>query len=61
MPRQGRGAWLHPTEQCVAAAVKQRAFGRAFRVGVNGLDPVQLLTDVRLAIGASSHEQGESS
>ena len=61
MPRQGRGAWLHPSEQCVAAAVKQRAFGRAFHVGVDGLDPAQLLTDVGQAMGASSHEQGESS
>jgi uncharacterized protein len=60
MPRQGRGAWLHPRLQCVTAAVKKRAFGRAFRGGVDGPDAAQLLTDVRLAIGASSHEQGES-
>jgi uncharacterized protein len=61
MPRQGRGAWLHPSQQCVSAAVKQRAFGRAFRGGVDGLEPAQLLTDVCQAMGASSHEQGESS
>jgi hypothetical protein len=60
MPRQGRGAWLHPTPDCVNAAVKQRAFGRAFRGKVDGVDPVRLLSDVSVALGASSHEQGES-
>jgi predicted RNA-binding protein YlxR (DUF448 family) len=60
MPRQGRGAWLHARPECVTAAVKRRAFGRAFRGEVDGPDPVQLLADVRLAIGASSPEQGES-
>jgi predicted RNA-binding protein YlxR (DUF448 family) len=60
MPRQGRGAWLHPTAECLSAAVKQRAFGRAFRGKVDGLDPVRLLSEVSAALGASSHEQGES-
>jgi predicted RNA-binding protein YlxR (DUF448 family) len=27
----GRGASLHPNEACIAAAVRSRAFGRAFR------------------------------
>jgi predicted RNA-binding protein YlxR (DUF448 family) len=27
----GRGAWLHPRPECVRAAVKARAFSRAFR------------------------------
>jgi predicted RNA-binding protein YlxR (DUF448 family) len=57
--RQGRGAWLHPRPDCVNAAVKKRAFGRAFRGGVDGPDPAQLLTDLRMAIGALSQEQGE--
>jgi predicted RNA-binding protein YlxR (DUF448 family) len=60
MPRQGRGAWLHPALDCVGAAVKQRAFGRAFRGRVDGLDPVRLLGDMRVALGASAQEQGES-
>ena len=60
MPRQGRGAWLHPRPDCVNAAVKQRAFGRAFRGKVDGVDLVRLLSDVSVALGASSHEQGES-
>jgi predicted RNA-binding protein YlxR (DUF448 family) len=30
----GRGAWLHPRAECVRAAVKARAFARAFRQAV---------------------------
>jgi hypothetical protein len=44
----------------VGAAVKQRAFGRAFRGRVDGLDRVRLLGDMRVALGASAQEQGES-
>ena len=28
----GRGAWLHPTPECLDQAVRRRAFGRALRV-----------------------------
>jgi predicted RNA-binding protein YlxR (DUF448 family) len=28
----GRGAWIHPTQECMAAALRRRAFGRALRV-----------------------------
>ncbi|MCV0333355.1 MULTISPECIES: YlxR family protein [unclassified Microbacterium] len=28
----GRGAWVHPTAECMAAALRRRAFGRALRV-----------------------------
>ena len=28
----GRGAWVHPAQDCLATAVKRRAFGRALRV-----------------------------
>lgn len=28
----GRGAWVHPTQQCIDAALKRRAFARALRV-----------------------------
>ncbi|WP_409366052.1 YlxR family protein [Mycolicibacterium novocastrense] len=28
----GRGAWLHPTPQCLEAAIRRRAFGRALRI-----------------------------
>lgn len=29
----GRGAWVHPTEACIAAALTRKAFGRALRAG----------------------------
>jgi len=28
----GRGAWVHPTRECLDAAVRRRAFARALRV-----------------------------
>jgi len=28
----GRGAWVHPTPECMDAAVRRRAFARALRV-----------------------------
>jgi predicted RNA-binding protein YlxR (DUF448 family) len=28
----GRGAWLHPTPQCVHQAIRRRAFTRALRI-----------------------------
>ncbi|MDY6998263.1 MAG: YlxR family protein [Actinomycetota bacterium] len=28
----GRGAWLHPDPECLHAAVRRRAFGRALRI-----------------------------
>jgi predicted RNA-binding protein YlxR (DUF448 family) len=31
----GRGAWLHPRAECARAAVKARAFSRAFRKSVS--------------------------
>ena len=34
----GRGAWLHPTGDCLEQALRRRAFGRALRVGA-GPDP----------------------
>lgn len=27
----GRGAWVHPTQECIDAALKRRAFVRALR------------------------------
>ncbi|WP_168626736.1 MULTISPECIES: YlxR family protein [unclassified Cryobacterium] len=29
---QGRGAWVHPTRDCIETAIRRRAFGRALRV-----------------------------
>jgi predicted RNA-binding protein YlxR (DUF448 family) len=28
----GRGAWLHPGDRCLQAAIRRRAFGRALRI-----------------------------
>src|SRR6187402_2036135 len=28
----GRGAWLHPDQQCLHAAIRRRAFARALRI-----------------------------
>ncbi len=28
----GRGAWMHPTQDCMEAALRRRAFARALRV-----------------------------
>ena len=41
----GRGAWVHPTVQCVESSVKRRAFGRALRV-TSALETRQLRTVV---------------
>jgi predicted RNA-binding protein YlxR (DUF448 family) len=30
--RAGRGAWLHPDDRCLQAAVRRRAFVRALRI-----------------------------
>jgi uncharacterized protein len=38
----GRGAWVHPTSDCIDKAVARKAFGRALRiVGPFDTDPVQ--------------------
>lgn len=29
---RGRGAWLHPDERCLEAAIRRRAFTRALRI-----------------------------
>ena len=34
-PTGGRGAWLHPSADCARAAIKTRAFARAFRKTVS--------------------------
>ncbi|WP_411698323.1 YlxR family protein [Conyzicola sp.] len=49
----GRGAWVHPTVQCVETSMKRKAFGRAFRSSVT-VDTVQLL-----AIGGVSQRLHE--
>lgn len=45
----GRGAWVHPTPECVEKAVARKAFGRALRV-TTSLSTEQ----VRATVGISS-------
>ena len=51
----GRGAWLHPSEQCVALAVRRKAFGSALRVRGLTVHPEDL-TEV---VGADLSKQGQ--
>jgi uncharacterized protein len=58
MPRQGRGAWLHPKIECVSAA--PRAVARAFKSAVRMTEPTQFLAEMRAAIGITFNAQGDS-
>jgi predicted RNA-binding protein YlxR (DUF448 family) len=42
----GRGAWLHPTDRCLEAAIRRRAFGRALRI-TGSPDTSAVVEDVR--------------
>ena len=50
----GRGAWLHPVDECLEQALRRRAFGRALRVSA-ALDPTAVTKHV--AGLAEHHEQ----
>ncbi|MEP6478658.1 MAG: YlxR family protein [Rhodoglobus sp.] len=53
----GRGAWVHPTAQCIELSVKRRAFGRALRVNVPlGTDAIYELVGFQLG---SPNEQAD--
>ncbi len=41
----GRGAWVHPTSECVNNSIKRKAFGRALRV-TTPLDTALVLATV---------------
>jgi uncharacterized protein len=45
----GRGAWLHPRAECVRAAIKARAFSRAFRQSVTFTATEDLIAAVTTA------------
>ena len=47
----GRGAWLHPTGECLEQALRRRAFGRALRVG-SGPDPAAVVAYVEARTGS---------
>jgi len=40
----GRGAWVHPTSECITTAIQRKAFGRALRTeGVLGTEGLRLV------------------
>lgn len=54
----GRGAWVHPTAECVGASIKRKAFGRALRT-TTALDTSIILATVGVPTGTSSDEQAD--
>lgn len=52
----GRGAWLHPSTDCVAAAVRRKAFGRALRVDGITVDPDGLAASLFAAGGGDNRK-----
>ena len=48
----GRGAWVHPTLDCVESSITRKAFGRAFRAD-------SAITASRNFIAGFSKEQAE--
>ncbi|MFT3662715.1 MAG: YlxR family protein [Gordonia sp. (in: high G+C Gram-positive bacteria)] len=48
----GRGAWLHPSQSCVTAAVRRQAFGPALRVRGLKVHPDDLVE----IFGEAGHE-----
>ncbi|KUM37298.1 YlxR family protein [Arthrobacter sp. EPSL27] len=47
----GRGAWLHPSDKCLALAVKRRAFGRALNGATGTADVERRITAGTQAAG----------
>jgi len=46
----GRGAWLHPTGDCLEQALRRRAFGRALRTSA-APDPAALVAHLEAQPG----------
>jgi len=51
----GRGAWVHPTLECVDSSIRRRAFGRALKVP-NPLDTRKLRAQIELSQAISPHQ-----
>ena len=51
----GRGAWLHPTGDCLEQALRRRAFGRALRTSA-APDPAAVVAHLEAL--ATGHPQG---
>ena len=60
----GRGAWLHPSQECLRAAIRRRAFGRALRItgspdisaAVEHLDKADAAAQTVERTGSEEHE-----
>ena len=52
----GRGAWLHPNQQCLRAAIRRRAFGRALRI--TGLPDTSAAVEHILTLEAPGNRTG---
>lgn len=51
----GRGAWVHPTRDCIDTALQRKAFGRALRVE-SGLATRQILTMIEAPSGVPEEQ-----
>jgi predicted RNA-binding protein YlxR (DUF448 family) len=51
----GRGAWLHPNQRCLRAAMRRQAFGRALRI--TGSPDTSAAVEHISALDASATEQ----
>jgi predicted RNA-binding protein YlxR (DUF448 family) len=54
----GRGAWLHPDEQCLHVAMRRRAFARALRI-TGSLDVSAVVEHVENSSAVSDHSATE--
>lgn len=52
----GRGAWVHPQEQCVTQAIRRRAFARALRV-TGSVDTEGLVSHITSTVREQVHER----
>lgn len=55
----GRGAWLHPDSACLDLAVRRRAFRRALRAPVEGVDAVRTWLEDHLQVTEPSEKNRE--
>jgi predicted RNA-binding protein YlxR (DUF448 family) len=53
--RPGRGAWLHPDDRCLSAAVRRHAFGRALRI--TGTPDTSAVAEHVAVLGRQEKEQ----
>ena len=55
----GRGAWVHPTIECIETSIKRKAFGRALRSS-GALDSSQVIAHIQGSpTGSAANEQAD--